>query len=254
MALNDWQAELARAEGAARAAGALLRDAMTREKAILAEPGRDIKLQADRDAEETILAALGASPHPVLAEESGELGTIDPAKPFWIIDPLDGTMNFSRTLPFCAVSIALSTLDIPMLGVVYDFNRDDMYSGVVGEGAWRNGAPMHVSSITETGRAVLTAGFPVNFVYEDAPLMEFARMARRFRKLRMFGSAALSLAYVAAGLADAYAEDDIMFWDVAAGMALVAAAGGHVRCEETGRLQWSRVVRCAADARIWEGA
>jgi len=254
MALADWQSELQRAETAARAAGTLLRDAITREKAILAEPGRDIKLQADRDAEEVILTSLGASVNPVLAEESGELGEIDPAKPFWIIDPLDGTMNFSRALPFCAVSIALGTVDTPMLGVVYDFNRDDLYSGVVGEGAWRNGAPMRVSSITETSRAVLTAGFPVNFVYEDAPLIEFARMARSFRKLRMFGSAALSLAYVAAGLADAYAEDDIMFWDVAAGMALVEAAGGHVRCEETGRLKWSRVVRCAANASIWEGA
>jgi len=163
-------------------------------------------------------------------------------------------MNFSRTLPFCAVSIALGTVNTPMLGVVYDFNRDDLFSGVVGAGAWRNGAPMQVSRITETSRAVLTAGFPVNFVYEDGPLMQFAQMARRFRKLRMFGSAALSLAYVAAGLADAYAEDDIMLWDVAAGLALVEAAGGHVRCEETGRLKWSRVVRCAAHASIWEGA
>lgn len=247
----DWQTELRRAEDAARAAGALLKDAITREKKILGEPGRDIKLQADRDAEAVILAALATSPFPVLAEESGELGEIDPAKPFWIVDPLDGTLNFSRTLPFCAVSIALSSVDTPMIGVVYDFNRDELFSGVVGQGAWRNGAPMQVSKITETGRAVLTAGFPVNFVYEDAPLFTFVKMARSFRKLRMFGSAALSLAYVAAGLADAYAEDDIMLWDVAAGLALVQAAGGYVRCEETGRLKWSRVVRCASHENIW---
>lgn len=247
----DWEVELRRAEGAARAAGALLKDAITREKAILAEPGRDIKLQADRDAEDLVLKALSGSAFNVLAEESGEIGALDAETPFWIVDPLDGTLNFSRSIPFCAVSIALSTLHTPMLGVVYDFNRDELFSGVVGRGAWRNGAPMRVSSVTETSRAVLTAGFPVNFVYEDGPLMEFARMARSFRKLRMFGSAALSLAYVAAGLADAYAEDDIMFWDVAAGMALVEAAGGSVRCEETGRLKWSRRVRCAACPQIW---
>lgn len=249
-----WKDELARAEGAARAAGGLLKDAISRDKKVLAEPGRDIKLQADRDAEEIILNALGASAFPVLAEESGEIGAVDGEKPFWIVDPLDGTLNFSRAIPFCAVSIALSTVDTPMVGVVYDFNRDEMFSGVVGQGAWRNDAPMRVSGVTETCRAVLTAGFPVNFVYEDGPLMEFAKMARSFRKLRMFGSAALSLAYVASGHADAYAEDDIMFWDVAAGLALVEAAGGHVRCEETGRLKWSRRVRCASSASIWGAA
>lgn len=246
-----WQTELRRAEDAARAAGDLLRDAIGREKKILAEPGRDIKLQADRDAEEIILKALAESPFPVLAEESGEIGDVDASKPFWIVDPLDGTLNFSRAIPYCAVSIALSTVNAPMVGVVYDFNRDDLFSGVVGEGAWRNGQPMRVSAITETSRAILTAGFPVNFVYEDAPLMEFAKMARSFRKLRMFGSAALSLAYVASGHADAYAEDDIMFWDVAAGLALVQAAGGYVSCEDTGRLKWARRVRCAAAESIW---
>lgn len=247
----DWQVELKRAEHAALAAGGLLKAAMAVEKKILAEPGRDIKLQADRDAEEVILKVLSESPFGVLAEESGESAALDPSRPFWIVDPLDGTLNFSRSIPFCAVSIALSTVNTPMLGVVYDFNRGELFSGVVGQGAWRNGAPMRVSSVTETSRAVLTAGFPVNFVYEDGPLMEFACMARSFRKLRMFGSAALSLAYVAAGLADAYAEDDIMFWDVAAGMALVEAAGGHVSCEDTRRLKWARRVRCASNASIW---
>jgi len=247
----DLLQELQLAERAARAAGVLLREAAQHEKAILAEPGRDIKLQADRDAEAAILAVLAESSYPILAEESGELGEIPQDAPFWIVDPLDGTLNFSRNIPFCSVSIALSRLDTPMVGVVYDFNRDDLFSGAVGVGAWRNGAPMHVSSIREQGRAVLTAGFPVNFVYEDAPLFEFATMARTFRKLRMLGSAALSLAYVAAGLADAYAEDDIMFWDVAAGMALVEAAGGYVHIENTGRLKWARRVRCAACAELW---
>lgn len=250
----DWQTELRRAERAALAAGELLKAAMAGEKKILAEPGRDIKLQADQDAEAVVLGALAGSAFEVLAEESGESEGLDPSKPFWIVDPLDGTFNFSRRLPFCAVSIALATVDTPMLGVVYDFNRGDLYSGAVGHGAWLNGAPMHVSKITETSRAVLTAGFPVNFVYEDDSLMVFAQMARSFRKLRMFGSAALSLAYVAAGLADAYAEDDIMYWDVAAGLALVRAAGGYVACEDTRRLKWARRVRCAASPQIWGAA
>jgi myo-inositol-1(or 4)-monophosphatase len=96
----DWQVELKRAERAALAAGALLKATIAGEKKILAEPGRDIKLQADRDAEAIILDQLRDSAFEVLAEESGESAALDPSKPFWIVDPLDGTLNFSRSIPF----------------------------------------------------------------------------------------------------------------------------------------------------------
>ncbi|MBI3117875.1 MAG: inositol monophosphatase [Candidatus Hydrogenedentes bacterium] len=245
-----YDAELRLAMVAARKAGEVLAEAMQREHQILSQEGRDIKLQADRDAEQIILDELASSAYNVLAEESGEHGELDAGKPFWIVDPLDGTLNFSRGIPACCVSIALSTVDTPILGVVYDFNRDELFSGLVGAGCWLNAAPVRVSSIERADLAVLSTGFPVNFEYTDEGLHAFAERIRRFRKVRMFGSAALSLSYVACGRVDAYSEDDIMFWDVAAGLALVQAAGGFIHVEPS-RKKWARRVRCAAHRSIW---
>lgn len=247
----NWADELALAVTAAKAAGALLLDAMRRDKKVLSAAGRDIKLQADRDAEAVILDVLNKSQFNVLAEESGEHGALDGDAPFWIVDPLDGTMNFSRGIPLCCVSIALSRLDEPLLGVIYDFNMDELYTGVVGEGAWLNGAPMAVSDIADAAKGILATGFPVNFVYDEAGLKEYLATVTRFKKVRKFGTAALSLAYVACGHADAYAEDDIMFWDIAAGVALVKAAGGYARIAPSPTLKWARRVRCASRESVW---
>ncbi len=244
--------ELDLATRAARQAGAMLREAMRRDKQVLSATGRDIKLQADRDAEAVILDVLRDSQFNVLAEESGEHGALDGGAPFWIVDPLDGTMNFSRGIPLCCVSIALSRIGEPILGVIYDFNMDELYTGIVGEGAWLNGEAMAVSGIDDASKAVLATGFPVNFAYDEAGLQAYLAMVTRFKKVRKFGTAALSLAYVACGRADAYAEDDIMFWDVAAGVALVKAAGGYARVAPSPTLKWARRVRCASRERIWE--
>jgi myo-inositol-1(or 4)-monophosphatase len=244
------ESELRLATEAARAAGQVLRDALKREHQVLSQVGRDIKLQADRDAERVILERLRESDHPVLAEESGTHGDLDKDRPFWMVDPLDGTMNFSRGIPGCAVSIALGLPDAPFLGVVYDFQRDEMFSGVVGEGASLNGTPIQVSTIAQSKAAVLATGFPVNFEYSEEGLHDFAQRIQRFKKVRMIGSAALSLAYVACGRFDAYAEDDIMLWDIAAGLALVNAAGGCSHIVASYK-PWAFRVRCAATASIW---
>ncbi len=246
-----WDQELRLAETAARRAGALLRHAMRRDKKVLSEEGHDIKLQADRDAEAVILETLQTSPFNILAEESGEHGALDSGEPFWIVDPLDGTLNFSRNIPLCCISIALSRPDDPIVGVVYDFNADDLFTGIVGGGAWWNGDPMSVSAIADAAQGVLATGFPVNFVYSEAGLQEYLTSVRRFKKVRKFGTAALSLAWVACGRVDAYAEDDIMYWDVAGGLALVRAAGGYVRIEPSSTLKWARKVRCASHESIW---
>lgn len=237
--------ELALAEEAARAAGAYLREAITRPRVVLLETGRDIKLEADRMAEARILEVLKSSPYGVLAEESGahDLRAQEPA---WIVDPLDGSLNFQRGVPICAVSIALARGDEPLLGVIYDFNRDEMFSGIVGEGAWLNGAPMRVSEVREQSKAILTTGFPTNRDYSDASLLEFVQHIQRFKKVRLLGSAALMLAYVACGRYEAYAEDNIMYWDVAAGLALVRAAGGCADMRPSPNLQWGCHVRVAA--------
>lgn len=248
----QWQAELDWAVGAARDAGAKLRKWFHEDKTVLSAEGRDIKLQADRDAEEAILAVLSASAHPVLAEESGEHGMVDGGAPFWVVDPLDGTFNFSRGIPLCCVSIALCVGTEPVLGVIHDFNTGNLFSAVVGEGAWLDGEPMRVSAVEESGKGVLVTGLPTFRNFDDASMQGFLDEIRRFKKVRMLGSAALMLANVACGRADAYAEDDIMLWDVAAGAALVKAAGGYVDVRPSSSMKWARLVRCASHRSIWQ--
>jgi myo-inositol-1(or 4)-monophosphatase len=251
-----WEAELALARRTAREAGALLRELARGPVAVLSAEAKDIKLAADREAEALIVAALEAgSPCPILGEESGEHGAVRRG-PCWVVDPLDGTLNYSRGLALCCVSLALVEGERPLLGVVYDFNREETFSAIVGEGAWLGDEPMRVSErVSERGdasQAILATGFPSHRTFDDAALMGFVRQVQRFKKVRLLGSAALSLAAVACGRVDAYAEDDIMLWDVAAGLALVEAAGGYVSLEPSARLEWGRRVRAAASPALWE--
>jgi myo-inositol-1(or 4)-monophosphatase len=250
--MMKYQEELDLAVEAARAAGTLLRDAFHHEKPVLSNEGRDIKLQADRDAENLILKKLAEIPHDILAEESGEHGEPNDENLFWVVDPLDGTMNFSRGIPLCCVAIALTRGDKPVLGVIYDFMAEECFTGIVGEGAWLNGTPMKVSRITEASHGILCSGFPINFVYDEANLHAYVARLRRFRKVRLLGTAALSLAYVACGRADAYVEDDIMLWDIAAGVALVQAAGGYVLVEDSPTVKWARRVYGASNGSVWK--
>lgn len=238
-----WDAELDRAVNAAKAAGQLLLDAMSGERTVLSAEGRDIKLQADQDAEKVILEALSSSDYPVLAEESGEHGDTHGDGPIWAVDPLDGTMNFKRGLPICCVSIGLMQGNEPILGVIYDFNHDNLYTGINWQGAFLNGKEMTVSDVDTRADAVLSTGFPVNRDFSTQALGEFVNQIQSYKKVRFLGSAAMSLAYVASGCVDAYIEDDIMLWDVAAGVALVQAAGGYVELSPSDAKPWARKVR-----------
>jgi fructose-1,6-bisphosphatase/inositol monophosphatase family enzyme len=196
---------------------------------------RDVKLEADRAAEERILEVLrGASPFEVLAEEGGTRPGSDPDSGLrWIVDPLDGSMNFLRGIPLCCVSVGLWRCNEPLLGVVYDFNRDEIFTGIVGEGAYLNGNKIRVSQVKESRHATLCTGFPAATDFSADALGRFVAKVQDYKKVRLFGSAALSLAYVAAGRVDAYRERDIRIWDVAAGLALVMAAGGETVTEPT---------------------
>ncbi|MBI1321549.1 MAG: inositol monophosphatase [Candidatus Hydrogenedens sp.] len=249
----DLTKELERAERAARAAGEQLRKHAASDQTILSQEGRDVKLQADQDAEAVILEILRESPFAILAEESGEHGEIASDLPLWVVDPLDGTYNYSRQIPFCAVSIALCRGEEPLLGVIYDFNRDEMFCGIVGQGATLNGTPIRVSEVRDRSQAVLVTGVPARSVFTPEVLMQFAQRMAVFKKVRLMGSAAVMLAYVCCGRADAYLENEIMFWDVAAGIALIRAAGGWVHIEPSEHIAWGRRVRCAADGSLWEG-
>lgn len=243
------QEYLQTAKEAALAAGKYLTEETL--KAVNVEQDKDIKLFADKNSEKIIIDFLKSRYDiPVLTEESGELGTIGDGL-YWIVDPIDGTYNYLKGLDLCCVSIALWEGGSPVLGVIYEFKNDKLYSGIVGEGAWCNESSMSTSQIDTLGKASLATGFPVYRDYSDKALTRFTDSVKYFKKIRMFGTAATSIAYVASGKVDAYIEEDIMLWDVAAGVALVLAAGGAVQLEQ-GSEKWTRKTMCFANEQLKE--
>jgi myo-inositol-1(or 4)-monophosphatase len=190
---------------------------------------RDVKILADNELDRFIVEQLSQiSEFPVLSEESGLSQASHSKKNYrWIVDPLDGSMNFSREIPICCISIAFWQDMIPLIGVIYDFNRDELFTGIVGEGAWLNDSPICVSSTENISNAILATGFPVSSDFSQKALYKFVNNITRYQKIRLLGSAALSLAYVSSGRVDIYQENDIKIWDVAAGIAIVRAAGGE---------------------------
>ena len=219
---------------------------------IIDKTGKDIKLRADKESEAVIIEALNChSTYSILSEEYGEKGAFDIESPFWIVDPLDGTVNYSRHIPINCISIALWQGEIPILGVICDFNNSEIFSGIVGEGAWCNDKKISVSDIERADEAILATGFPVNRSYSTEALAGFLSNIQSFKKIRMLGSAAMSLAYLAAGRVDAYTEEDIMLWDTAAGIAIIKAAGGWVKVKASSTKKWARTVRCASSESIF---
>jgi len=212
-------------KAAAAAADLLLRDYL-QDAQVTDDRDKDIKTQADVVSQALILSQLDPTGIPVLAEE-GDSKTADLDQPLWLVDPLDGTLNFTRGFEMAAVSIALWDKGQPVLGVVHHIHHNRSYSGVVGEGAWCDDRPIRVSDTADIQRAILATGFPSGRSYDTDSLLGFVQSVQSYKKVRMLGSAALMLAQVAAGHFDAYEEEDIYLWDVAAGLALVRAAGGQ---------------------------
>ncbi|MDD4527201.1 MAG: inositol monophosphatase [Candidatus Margulisbacteria bacterium] len=199
------------------------------QKKINSSSGKDIKLQADIDSEKILIDSLKETNINILSEETGLLEMNHNSDLLWIVDPLDGSLNYSRDIPLNCISIALWNKNEPILGVIYDFNHNKMYKGIVGEGAFVNKKKIHVSDIYKKSNSVITTGFPVYFSFEDKTIVDFIKTVKEYKKIRLLGSAALSLSLVANGSVEAYSEQNIAFWDVAAGIALVKAAGGKVK-------------------------
>lgn len=216
---------LSTARQAAAFGAELLRTDFLDDAGIADTSGKDIKTLADVATQERILSVLSSTGIPVLAEE-GEHQTSDLNGRMWFVDPLDGTLNFSRGFPIAAVSIALWEKGKPLLGVVHDIFSNQVYSGLTGQGAWLDDQKINVSAVDIKGQAVLATGFPSGRNYDTDSLLPFVHSVQSYKKVRMLGSAAMMLAQVAAGRFEAYEEADIYIWDVAAGLALVQAAGG----------------------------
>jgi myo-inositol-1(or 4)-monophosphatase len=210
---------------AARLAGEFLK---TRQGIkIDADEAHDMKLSTDRDSEKIILDALAAAGLGVLTEERGIVGAN--SKLHWIVDPLDGTVNYFRGADdLSCVSIALFDGDEPILGVINRFAADELFTGVAGEGAALNGQPIQATGEIKLNNAVLATGFPAKHEYTAESIIKFADRVRAVKKVRMLGSAAIMGAYVACGRVDIYTEENIRLWDIAAAMAIVKAAGGAV--------------------------
>ncbi len=221
MTTLDTEKLLLVAEKAGKTAGELLKKLKGQ---VVKSWAKDVKVNADFETHGVILEMLKTSGIPILSEEDDIHDFGMDIK--WVVDPLDGSINFLRGIPSSAVSIALVCDGEPILGVVYDFNREEMFSGIVGKGAWLNGERISVSSVRERSEAILMTGFPSYTDYSREALNKYISLVQSFKKVRLLGSAALSLAYVASGRADTYYEKDIKIWDVAAGLALVKAAGG----------------------------
>jgi len=225
--MSDLDSCLEIAKSATLLAGNFLKQQQDTNLKILTNKERDLKLQIDIDAEEIIKEHINAnSSLPILAEESGKNGPLNGY--FWVVDPLDGTSNFLRNIPISCVSIALVEDFKPILGAIFDFNNSDLYFAHKNTKAFVNKSEINVSSLNFKKESTLVTGIPAKANYSDN---EFGNMISDFqswKKVRMIGSAAMASVYVAAGKAEAYKENGIFLWDIAAGAAIVEAAGGKV--------------------------
>ena len=188
----------------------------------------DLVTIVDKACEEAIRKLiLDAHPdHSILGEEGGSVGT---GRYEWIVDPLDGTVNYAHGFPFFCVSIALEIDGVRVVGVINDPNRHEVFTGVRGGGAFLNGKPIKVSSIGQlNGRAMLATGFP----YDTQAALTSVEIFKKFLALglpvRRPGAAALDLAYIACGRIDGFFEYKLNAWDCAAGILMIEEAGGRV--------------------------
>ncbi len=200
-------------------AGDFLNDNKSEKKEIFNEKGRDIKLIIDQDTEKIIRGYLQKTDIQILGEEFG--GELSSEK-YWVIDPIDGTANYFRGLDECCISIALMEGNESLIGVIYNFNNNQMYTAIKNQGAFLNNSKISVSNVNLKNRASITTGFPASETVESS--VKFLDELKGWKKIRMFGSAALSCAYVASGKCDYYAEKGVYLWDIAAGICLVKEA------------------------------
>jgi len=219
----------ATAERIARNAGATLRQAKAESLQVDFAEQHDIKLELDRRIQEQIRKEILAehSHHGFLGEEGGEAAKAGQYE--WVVDPIDGTVNLFYGIPHYAVSIACRLDGRTLAGAIYDPNRDEMFSSHAGGGSTCNGKSIHVAHRLELEEAVLALGFSKGKATILKCLELYQHYGDKVRKLRAMGSAALDLAYVASGRLDAYIEQGVSIWDVAAGALIVEEAGGQVR-------------------------
>ncbi len=214
---------------AAREAGAILQEYAASGFQIEHKGRINLVTEADHASERHIKALIAAAypSHRILAEESGAHGEGD--EYCWIIDPLDGTTNFSHGFPCYAVSIGVEYRGQSVVGVIYDPCRDELFAAERGAGATCNGQPIRVSGIDTLERALLVSGFPYDVRERMNDYLPAWRVfLERAQGVRRFGSASVDMACVAAGRLEGFWEKGLNAWDVAAGWVIIEEAGGRV--------------------------
>ncbi|MGA9408736.1 MAG: inositol monophosphatase family protein [Bacteroidota bacterium] len=219
------------AKEAALEAGKFLKYNLGKVKHIERKQGQEINLvtEIDKQAEALIIKKIKQHypSHNILAEESGEQHIQSEYK--WVIDPLDGTTNFTHALPIFCVSIGIELNGTIVAGAIYDPSADEMFTAEKGRGAFLNGKKIHVSSNDSLINSLLVTGFPYNVKENPNHVVEhFVKFLMEGQGVRRLGSAALDLAYIATGRLDGYWEVFLNPWDKAAGILLVQEAGGVV--------------------------
>jgi myo-inositol-1(or 4)-monophosphatase len=228
---------------AAREAGVLLRRNLRLVKRVNEATRHDLKLELDVRCQRLIERRLRSGfPGVALLGEEGTTGSEESAWR-WVVDPIDGTVNFAHGIPHACVSIALQERQVDadgpavkrgiyrtVAGVVYDPFLDELWEAVAGAAALLNGRRIRVSQRRRLGEAIVTIGFAKHPSSLQRMLPVFGRLVHRVRKLRIMGSAALGLTYVATGRFDGYVETGLRLWDIAAGALIVECAGGRCDC------------------------
>ncbi|MDA0699684.1 MAG: inositol monophosphatase family protein [bacterium] len=210
----------------------------------------DLVTEVDRLSEAAIRAEVAAvfPDHVVLGEEDGQ--PAGDARYRWIVDPLDGTVNYAHGFPFYCTSIALEVDGRVVVGVVLDTARGERFSATAGGGAFRDGVPIRVSETRTIGEAMLATGFPYGGDAIARNLALFARVLPEARAIRRPGAAALDLCQVACGRFDGYWELKMNAWDVAAGLLIVREAGGTVTGPAGAPYLWDDAAIVATNGRL----
>ena len=237
MKTTRFRVALREAVAAAHAAGAVMRRNLNATKQVNQTANHDIKLELDVRCQRLIERRLGrVFPDIAVLGEEGSSGAAQAAER-WVIDPIDGTVNYAHGIPHACVCIALQVRSraraakvdggyATVLGVVYDPFMDELWSAVAGDRARLNGKPIHVSRCARLREAVAAMGYGKGERVTVAALQLFNRLSNRTRKVRNMGSAGIALAYVSCGRFDAYLETGISLWDIAAGGFIIERAGG----------------------------
>lgn len=234
---------------AAKSAGQLLKEHYAKVKEVDSYEQYDIKLQLDVMSQ-NLISEIILQDHPehsIIGEEGDSLS--DHSKYHWIVDPIDGTVNYYYGIPHFCVSIALKNAsnDEWLVGVIYDPMIDELWAVEVGNKPTLNGKEITTSQRSQMFEAVVTVGFSKSKEAMDTGFERYRNISTKVRKTRMMGSAALALAYIACGRLDAYIEDTISLWDIAAGKLLVEAAGGKVDLTDS-KIQKGKLSICS-----WNG-